>query len=204
MDDEKATVKVGFKNPIQKEKEPTIVSVTAKSTFATGRYNDSYNPVFYVTYDGAENFYPFDLEIITTGTVTAVAEVSKIDDKTREIMLRDKKYVGIQGEGTVQIHIKPGSASNGENLSEAFESKGAYSPVVVVDNTYPVIKLNGSSSITVEQGEEYVELGATVTDNIDTEIEKSLIINSSEVNTNQIGTYKVYYNATDQAGNKAF
>ena len=69
--------------------------------------------------------------------------------------------------------------------------------VIVQDTTLPVITLNGNSTITLEFGDTYTELGATTDDN------STLIINSSSVNTNQIGNYTVTYDATDTAKNKA-
>lgn len=43
----------------------------------------------------------------------------------------------------------------------------------------------------------------SLTDNLDPDIESKLVIDSSKVNVNQAGTYYVYYDATDHAGNVA-
>ena len=73
----------------------------------------------------------------------------------------------------------------------------------MVDNTSPEITLNGDEEIYLERGDEYVELGATVTDNLDSEIEKSLVIDSSQVDVNKVASYDVRYYAQDRAGNNA-
>ena len=70
-----------------------------------------------------------------------------------------------------------------------------------IDNEKPVINLNGEDPQTIKLGQAYVELGATVTDNVDQNV--SVQIDASNVNTNVVGTYIVKYNATDCNGNKA-
>ncbi|MEM5563461.1 immunoglobulin-like domain-containing protein [Psychroserpens sp. AS72] len=70
------------------------------------------------------------------------------------------------------------------------------------DTTAPVITLNGASTINLEVGDTYNELGATATDNIDGNLTSSIVITGS-VNTNSAGTYTRYYNVSDAAGNSA-
>ncbi|WP_458628147.1 immunoglobulin-like domain-containing protein [Winogradskyella sp. PC D3.3] len=70
------------------------------------------------------------------------------------------------------------------------------------DTTAPVITLNGASTINLEVGATYTELGATATDNIDGNLTSSIVITGT-VNTNSAGTYTKYYNVSDAAGNAA-
>lgn len=70
------------------------------------------------------------------------------------------------------------------------------------DTTAPVIALNGDSTINLEVGDTYTELGATATDNIDGSLTSSILITGT-VNTNVAGTYTKYYNVSDAAGNSA-
>ena len=70
----------------------------------------------------------------------------------------------------------------------------------VIDSQAPVIKLNGNSTINLERGSQYVELGASVTDNYDKDL---VAIITGSVDTNTLGTYYIRYNATDSSGNKA-
>ncbi|MCX8074014.1 MAG: glycine-rich protein [Clostridia bacterium] len=74
--------------------------------------------------------------------------------------------------------------------------------VANIDKTKPVIALNGSSSVLVVKGSAYTEQGATVTDDLDTNIQSKLVITGS-VNTAVEGSYIVKYNVTDAAGNAA-
>ena len=81
-----------------------------------------------------------------------------------------------------------------------------YSPEVVdtavnftdpVDTTPPIITLNGNSTITIEFGDTYTELGATTDDN------STVRIGGDTVNTNIVGNYTVTYDATDTSNNNA-
>jgi len=71
-----------------------------------------------------------------------------------------------------------------------------------IDATKPIIKLKGSTPITINIGDEYKDAGAIATDNIDGDI-TSEIVEESTVDTSKLGTYKVTYNVTDKAGNEA-
>ncbi len=66
-----------------------------------------------------------------------------------------------------------------------------------LDTTAPVITLNGASTINIDEGDTYNELGATTDDG------STVVIDSSNVDTVNAGTYTVTYNATDAAGNVA-
>lgn len=70
--------------------------------------------------------------------------------------------------------------------------------VTVVDAVAPVITLTGESSITINQNEEYIEQGATATDNVDGDVAVNI---TGEVDTEVVGEYLVTYTATDTAGN---
>ena len=61
----------------------------------------------------------------------------------------------------------------------------------------PTITLNDSSIIDIIKGKSYVELNATAYDEEDKDLTNKIKIDSSEVNTSKVGTYKVYYRVTD-------
>ncbi|CAA6824557.1 MAG: Unknown protein [uncultured Sulfurovum sp.] len=56
---------------------------------------------------------------------------------------------------------------------------------------------------TIEVGMDYIELGAVAIDDLDGNISGNIIMDTSEVNTDAIGTYTVTYNVMDTAGNSA-
>ena len=69
------------------------------------------------------------------------------------------------------------------------------------DTIAPTITLKGSNPQTIEYGNSYIELGATVSDNRDKNI--TLNIDTSKIDTQKLGVYKVIYSAKDKAGNKS-
>ncbi len=69
-----------------------------------------------------------------------------------------------------------------------------------IDNTAPIITLNGNSSLTIKQGTTYTDAGATAKDDVDGTVKVTI---SGNVNSSKIGTYIITYTAVDKAGNKA-
>ena len=76
-------------------------------------------------------------------------------------------------------------------------------PEPPADTTPPVITLVGASSLSLEIGEAYEELGATATDDTDGDISSDIVIDSSAVDESSLGDYSVTYNVSDSAGNQA-
>ena len=74
--------------------------------------------------------------------------------------------------------------------------------VKVVDTTVPVITLSGSSTVTHEAKETYVDGGARATDTLDGNLTGTLK-SVSAVNTDLVGSYSVTYSASDANGNAA-
>ena len=71
------------------------------------------------------------------------------------------------------------------------------------DTTPPTITLLGNNPLEVTVGGSYNEPGYTATDNVDGTITGSVMMNTSAVNTNTVGSYPVTYNVSDNAGNAA-
>ncbi len=95
---------------------------------------------------------------------------------------------------SVGVHVLTIAVTDNEGLSATDTLT-----VTVKDTTPPIITLNGGD-ITIEAGSTYVELGASVVDNVDENI--SLVITGS-VDTTSPGTYIIIYTATDTARNVA-
>ena len=70
--------------------------------------------------------------------------------------------------------------------------------VNVIDTTNPVVTLNGSASVSVNQYDTYNELGATASDNSN---ESLTVVIGGSVDTNVAGDYVLTYTATDSSGN---
>ncbi len=71
--------------------------------------------------------------------------------------------------------------------------------VRVVDTRAPLINLIGANPLTLQCGVSYVEPGATAVDSCAGNL--TVNVNSSQVNTQEPGTYTVYYRAVDPSGN---
>ena len=69
-----------------------------------------------------------------------------------------------------------------------------------VVNTAPTITLVGKTSVTVNIGTNYIDLGATAYDKEDGDITSKIVTDTTVVNTNVAGIYKVIYRVTDSGG----
>ena len=69
------------------------------------------------------------------------------------------------------------------------------------DTTPPVIKLEGSSLVTITVDETYTEQGAVCDDVVDAD--KPATVGGDTVDISTVGQYTVTYNCTDEAGNNA-
>ena len=91
---------------------------------------------------------------------------------------------------------------NGEYVYYTYLKCGKYESSI--DHIGPVITLNGESEIIINHGQPYKELGVkSVSDNIDGKIDLSKVeIDSSKVDINKTGTYKVVYKVRDSLNNQ--
>lgn len=69
------------------------------------------------------------------------------------------------------------------------------------DLSTPVIVLDGDDPFIVELGDTYTDPGFSATDDEDGDISASVIVDDSDVDTEEIGEYEVTYSVTDEAGN---
>jgi len=85
------------------------------------------------------------------------------------------------------------------------DSGDDFSMASATDNTDPVITLSGPSTMQVVQGANYVEAGASASDNIDGNITNRIAIAGDTVNTSSAPgtTFTLTYNVSDAAGNPA-
>ncbi len=75
--------------------------------------------------------------------------------------------------------------------------------VNVVDTVAPIISLSGANLQTIEFGNAYTELGATAYDDFDGDISNNIVIGTSTLNVNVLGSYGVTYDVTDANTNAA-
>lgn len=88
-----------------------------------------------------------------------------------------------------------------DNAGNVSDTVSRYVFVIeVLDSISPVISMLGSNPDTILAGVEYVDNGAIAFDNVDGDITHNILVNNN-VNSSQIGFYKVIYTVSDAAGN---
>ncbi len=108
------------------------------------------------------------------------------DDGTA-VVIDDSDFVDAVGSYTIRYNAT--DASNNVAVE-------VIRTVNVVDTTAPAITLTGDNPQTIELGDGYTELGATIDDG------SSIIINTSDF-VDAVGSYTIRYNATDASNNAA-
>lgn len=71
----------------------------------------------------------------------------------------------------------------------------------VDDLSTPTIVLDGDDPMIVDLGGSYTDPGFTATDDEDGDISANVVVDDTDVNTDEIGEYEVSYTVTDDAGN---
>ena len=74
--------------------------------------------------------------------------------------------------------------------------------IKVIDDDKPTLKLSGREELSMVIGNKYKEYGAVANDKYDGDITDRIEIDTSALDTNKIGSYKVKYIIKDSSGNK--
>ena len=109
-------------------------------------------------------------------------------DKNGNFKLAKQLSAGVQN---VTIHMSDGVHTT--DLKLVFDVAKAQT----VGDGVPVITLKGQNPMTVEQGKEFVDPGATAEDKEDGKVEVTV---EGEVDTSTVGTYTLTYTAKDKDG----
>ena len=72
--------------------------------------------------------------------------------------------------------------------------------LIGLDRTVPVVTLLGDTNITLDQGDTYIEAGATAVDNVDGPL---AVVITGTVDTSTIGIYTLTYTAVDSSANES-
>ncbi|MBI3572564.1 DUF5011 domain-containing protein, partial [Candidatus Kaiserbacteria bacterium] len=106
---------------------------------------------------------------------------------------------------TITTSTTTDSSSSTATTSSGSSSAGTTSP----DTTAPVVTLFGNNPATITVGDTYVDLGASVTDNVDQNLGYTVSVNGApatdpsllSLDTSTTTTYSILYSATDTSGN---
>lgn len=139
--------------------------------------------------------------VIVDKTAPVITTKANIDTPTRQNVV----ITATVNEGSVTPENCTLVSNNESCTFKAVDDYGNRSEKIVtinnIDNEVPVISLKGNSVYEMFEGDSYVELGATVSDNLTKNIIP--IIDPNSFDSSKIGKYNIIYNATDEAGNRA-
>ena len=168
----------------------------------------AHNPSFTLINNGVE--YPMDGNLVK-------ANYDEKNDRYSYVLIYEIPEDTAFVDGEITFKISDLVDLFGNKMTD--ETKPSNGNRVFFDKTPATIKLNGTEEpITIEVGSEYVDAGATVTDNIDGFIssnyqftyanyyadpnsDKVTESRLTEIDTRKTGLYKIAYIYTDKAGN---
>ena len=171
----------------------TQYSITITPTWTGTVYNEAYG--VWIDYNRDGDFTDVGEQVFTQGNTQATSVSGSFTIPSGAVENSTRMRV------IMRYNQVPGPCDNFtygevEDYTVVIEGSGP-------DVEAPVITLNGASTINLNVGESYSELGATATDNVDGNLTSSIIIGGDTVNTSLGGTYVVTYNVSDAGGNAA-
>lgn len=128
----------------------------------------------------------------------------QINDSPLEILISDSKSINVTLHADEKLAFGEYKVLLGAGTEQV--SVGKFLTVIVIPSPIvvpPEISLSGDNPLTLIQGSLYVESGAICQDGQDGIINERLVINSSIVDTETLGKYRVNYNCQDSDGNAA-
>ncbi len=120
---------------------------------------------------------------------TGYTELGATTDDGSAVTIDTSEFMDVVGAYTIYYNATDASGNIATEVTRTVN-------VVATDTTAPVITLNGANPQTIELGAGYTELGATTDDG------SAVTIDASEF-MDAVGSYTIYYNATDENGNEA-
>ncbi|BFP42030.1 hypothetical protein FGF1_28750 [Flavobacteriaceae bacterium GF1] len=135
------------------------------------------------------------LQLDTNGTATLTPNLvdNGSDACGMSLSLSENSFTAV-GTPTVTLTVSNGNSNTATCTTT----------VNVVDDTPPIITLEGDNPLILELGETYVDPGVKATDNVDGDISNSVFVDSSSVDTSTVTVgdgYTVTYTVSDAQGN---
>ncbi len=201
--DQSYTVTASFVEIIDEEDYPTAVVGKWKirrprttSKFAEKSLNDcSVSEIIFRT-DGTFT--------VVTATSTTTGQFSFTSSSTVSLVYQQNEFGTltnlILSNGFIQFSIQ---LTDGCSQAAAADRDETYDETTdPTDGIPPVITLVGSATISQTIGEEFIDPGATASDNVDGDLTAS-ITTTNTVDISSVGSYTITYGATDSSGNSA-
>ncbi|MFL0801971.1 MAG: DUF5011 domain-containing protein [Agarilytica sp.] len=138
---------------------------------------------------------PMDLSIGETFNDPGATATDDVDgDITANITISGSADTSTVGSYTLTYNVSDAAGNIATPLIRTIN--------VTPDDTAPVITLNGDVVMDVTIDSVFIDPGAIATDNVDGDISASIQVTGT-VDTSTSGTYMVYYDVSDAAGNAA-
>lgn len=128
----------------------------------------------------------------------AIAADDRDGNITSRIVVSGSVNTATVGTYTLSYNVKDVAG----NAATALTRTVTVTAKVTADTVKPVITLNGSATVSVVQGGTYADAGATAMDDRDGNVTSKIVVTGSVI-TNTPGTYALFYNVKDAAGNAA-
>ena len=169
----------------------TVTDSTSQTTtiFRTVTVQDTVAPVITLVGDN-----PLTLECPQSYNEPGATATDDCDQNLPAITI-DGSAVDASTPGTYQVTYNVADASSNAATQ-------VVRTVIVQDTTAPVITLNGSATVTFQEGGSYTEEGASVSDACDLSL-TTATVGGDVVDPTTAGTYRVTYDATDASNNVA-
>jgi predicted outer membrane repeat protein len=144
----------------------------------------------------------------TTAPVITLAGAAKINAEYGSTFVDPGATAIDAADGTMKVNVT-GTVNTKkvgvytltyDSIDKAGNRATATRTVTIADTAGPVIKLNGSSPMTLEFATAFVDPGATANDAQDGVV---VVKATGSVNVKLLGTYTITYTATDKTGNKS-
>jgi len=172
------TMRVSMKyNGIPTECETfTYGEVEDYTVIIEGSTPDTTAPV--ITLNGAT---PVNLELGSSYTELGATAIDDVDgDISANIVIGgDSVDTNTVGTYIVTYNVSDAAGNSAPQVTRTVN--------VNPDSTAPVINLNGASTVNINVGGNYTELGATATDNVDGDISTKIVRGGENVNNNREG-----------------
>ena len=151
-----------------------------------------------------DNSTTSDESIQTDKNVTLQGNQENQNEEDNKTLIQPKEEEKYTSNITYKAYIKCKNiyVTDGYGTKSATGTQNTKKTQSQNDTEKPKITLFGDSTITLEVGDSYKELGAMAIDNIDKDISNKIKI-SGEVDTTKVGTYKVKYTVSDSSNNKS-
>ena len=114
-----------------------------------------------------------------------------------------KEYLDADTLNNLKVRFYFFGDALGEDVSGVTTSFNRVILDVNPDSTLPVITVLGDNPVTVEINSTYTDTGSTAIDDVDGNISSQIVVNDSNVDTLQVGSYTVYFDVDNSSGNSA-